>query len=169
MGCGNDDYHSVNQHAISYVCLFVKCCDYKLICFLSSTRLGSSLSPNGLHISAAKRGGYDVYSLGSGVVLHTFVHGLTLDGDICPSTFLPRGFAFCGATVDGTVTLWDIKVGDRLQAVQHLCASMPPMILCIDTYFPPAGATLCAVAVCFTVTTHPCSSPLSCMSSFVFS
>lgn len=72
-----------------------------------------------------------MYSLSSGIVLHTFVHGLTQDGDMHPSTFMPRGFAFCGATVDGTVTLWDIKVGDRLQAVQHLCTSMPPMFSCV--------------------------------------
>lgn len=84
-------------------------------------RLGSSLSPNKLHISTAKRGGYDVYSLNTGIVLQTFVHGLPLNIDTFPSTFLPRGFAFCGATVDGTVTLWDVKLGDPLQSVRHLC------------------------------------------------
>ncbi|KAH9058169.1 WD40-repeat-containing domain protein [Lactarius vividus] len=87
---------------------------------MPSPMLGSSLSPNGLHISVAKRGGYDLYSLESGIVLHTLAHGLPLDGNMYPSTFLPRGFAFCGATVDGTVTLWDVKEGDRLQSVQHL-------------------------------------------------
>ncbi|KAI9431591.1 hypothetical protein BJY52DRAFT_1232100 [Lactarius psammicola] len=112
-----------------------------------SPMLGSSLSPNGLHISAAKRGGYDLYSLDSGIVLHTFAHGLPHHSDVYPSTFLPRGFVFCGVTVDGTVTLWDVKVGDRLQSVQHLCASMPPMFPAIGTHPPEAGANLHAIAV----------------------
>ncbi|KAI9434626.1 WD40-repeat-containing domain protein [Lactarius indigo] len=114
---------------------------------MPSPMLGSSLSPNGLHISAAKRGGYDMYSLDSGIVLHTFAHGLPLDADVRPSTFLPRGVAFCGATVDGTVTLWDVKVGDRLQSVQHLRASMPSILPSIGAHPPEAGATLHAVAV----------------------
>ncbi|KAH9976086.1 hypothetical protein BJV77DRAFT_968153, partial [Russula vinacea] len=58
--------------------------------------------------------------LNTGIVLQTFVHGLPLNIDTFPSTFLPRGFAFCGATVDGTVTLWDVKLGDPLQSVRHL-------------------------------------------------
>ncbi|KAH9031997.1 hypothetical protein EDB85DRAFT_2145749 [Lactarius pseudohatsudake] len=114
---------------------------------MPSPMLGSSLSPNGLHISVAKRGGYDLYSLDSGIVLQTLAHGLPLDGDMHPSTFLPRGFAFCGTTVDGSVTLWDVKVGDRLQSVQHLRASMPPTFPFIGTHPPEAGATLHAVAV----------------------
>ena len=88
-----------------------------------SVRLGSSLSPNGLEISTTKRGGYDLYSLDTGIVLHTFAHDLplaVLDGDTYPSTFLPTGFVFCGATVDGTVTLWDVELGDRLQSLHHL-------------------------------------------------
>ncbi|SRR6266702_5434652 len=116
------------------------------------TRLGSSLSPNGLHISAAKRGRYDLYSLDSGIVLHTFAHGLPLDADVHPSTFLPRGFAFCGATIDGIVTLWDVKVGDQLQLVQHLRASVPPMFPSIGAHPPEVGATLHAVAVHFVAT-----------------
>lgn len=68
------------------------------------------------------RGGYDLYSLDSGILLHTFAHDLPeaiLDGDKYPSTFIPTDFVFCGATIDGTITLWDGKVGDRLQSVQH--------------------------------------------------
>jgi len=87
---------------------------------MPSPMLGSSLSPNGLHISIAKRGGYDLYSLDSGIVLHTYEHDLTPDSDKYPAAFLPRGLVFCGATVDGTVTLWDVKQGGRLQSVQHL-------------------------------------------------
>jgi WD40 repeat protein len=87
-----------------------------------SIRLGSCLSMNGLHISTTMRGGYDIYSLDSGMLLHTFAHDLPqaiLDGHYYPSTFLPNSFTFCGATVDATVTLWDVKVGDLLQSVRH--------------------------------------------------
>lgn len=95
-------------------------------CADSSTRLGSSLSPNGLQIAVTKRGGYDIYSLDSGVLLHSFAHDIPqamLDGDKYPSAFLPTDFVFCGATIDGTITLWDGNVGDRLQSVQHRCES----------------------------------------------
>lgn len=81
-------------------------------------------------------------------------HGLPLDGNMYPSTFLPRGFAFCGATVDGTVTLWDVKEGDRLQSVQHLRASMSLMFPFIGTHPSEAGATLHAVTVRFAATIH---------------
>ncbi|KAH8996084.1 WD40-repeat-containing domain protein [Lactarius hatsudake] len=66
-------------------------------------------------------GGYDLYSLDSGIVAHTYSHGLpSINNDKYPATFLPRGIAFCAVTADGTVTLWDVKQGDRLQSVQHL-------------------------------------------------
>jgi len=68
---------------------------------------------------------------------------------VYPSTFLSRGFAFCGATVDGTVTLWDVKLGDRLQSVQHLRASMPLVFPFVGAHLPEVGATLHAVAVRF--------------------
>ncbi|KAH9168279.1 WD40-repeat-containing domain protein [Lactarius sanguifluus] len=87
---------------------------------MPSPIFGSSLSPNGLLISTAKLGGYDLYSLDSGIVAHTYSHGLPSINDKYPATFLPRGIAFCAATADGTVTLWDVKQGDRLQSVQHL-------------------------------------------------
>jgi hypothetical protein len=92
--------------------------------------------------------------LNSGIVLHTFVHGLPLGVDAYPSTFLPGGFAFCGATVDGTVTFWDVKAGDPLQSVQHLRASMSPVFSCIIAYLSQAHATIHTVAVCFFTTTH---------------
>jgi WD40 repeat protein len=118
---------------------------------LISIRLGSSLSPNGLQISIAKCGGYDLYSLDSGIVLHTYEHGLTPDTDKYPTTFLPRGFVFCGATADGTVTLWDVKQGGRLQSVQHLRASILFIFLYFDSHLPQAGVTIHALAVCSTV------------------
>jgi WD40 repeat protein len=98
-----------------------------------STRLASSLSPNGNQITAAKHGGYDLYSLESGIVLHTFSHGLHAGVDKYPTSFLPGGFAFCGATTDGTVTIWDVKEGDQLQSVQHLCAFLFSMFTCRDS------------------------------------
>ena len=71
-----------------------------------------------------------MYGLESGDILQAFVHGLPLDGDVHPSpcTFLPMGFAFCGASVDGKVTIWDIKLGDKLQSVRHSRASVPPIL-----------------------------------------
>ena len=65
-----------------------------------------------------------MYSLDTGIVLHTFAHGLHVGIDKYPTAFLPGGFAFFGATIDGTVTIWGVKEGDRLQLVQHLCASI---------------------------------------------
>lgn len=62
--------------------------------------------------------------------------------------FLPRGFAFCGATTDGTVTIWDIKEGDRLQSVQHLCVSILSTFHYHNPDLPQAGTTLHALAVC---------------------
>ncbi|KAN0131765.1 WD40-repeat-containing domain protein [Lactarius tabidus] len=59
--------------------------------------------------------------------------------DKFPTTFFPRGIAFCAATADGNVTLWDVEQGDRLQSVQHL-----------------PGATIHAIAVCFTPTVLFC-------------
>ena len=52
-----------------------------------------------------------------------YTHGLSASNDKYPSTFLPKGFTFCAVTVDGTITLWNVKQGDRLQSVQHLCLS----------------------------------------------
>jgi hypothetical protein len=89
---------------------------------VTEIRLASCLSPNGHHISTAKHGGYDLYSLDTGIVLHTFAHGLHAGIGKYPTAFLPGGFAFCGATIDGTVTIWGLKEGDRLQSVQHICA-----------------------------------------------
>jgi hypothetical protein len=116
------------------ICLLSCACPLKLktrhdlaLIYFISVRLGSSLSQNGLHISATKRGGYDLYSLDTGIVLHTFAHDLPLailDGGKYPSTFLLEGFGFCGATVDGAVTLWDASAGHRLQSVQHSRESM---------------------------------------------
>lgn len=162
MGCREDGRHPVNQHAVSHVhiCSRSDTIERRFTSPLS-TRLGSSLSPNGLHISAAKRGGYDLYSLDSGIVLHTFVHGLPLDGDVYPGIFLPRGFAFCGATVDGTVTLWDVGRGDRLQSVQHLRASMTHSFPWIGAHLRQAGATLHAVAVCLVLLAYAPACPLS--------
>lgn len=94
--------------------------------------LGSSLSPNGLLISTAKLGGYDLYNLDSGIVVHTYTHGFPASNGKFPTTFFPRGIAFCAATADGTVTLWNVEQGDRLQSVQHL-----------------PGATIQAIAVHF--------------------
>jgi len=74
----------------------------------------------------AKYGGYDLYSLDTGIILHTFAHGLHAGIDKYPTAFLPGGFTFCGATSDGTVTIWGVKEGDQLQSVQHLCASRFP-------------------------------------------
>jgi hypothetical protein len=103
-----------------------------------------------------------LYSLDTGIVLHTFAHDLSLDvldGDKYPSTFLPRGFAFCGATVDGTVTLWDVKVGDRLQSVQHCRESMSSIFTCVDSHLLQAGATLHSIAVRLIANSPPCPFP----------
>lgn len=100
--------------------------DLALIYFIS-IRLGSSLSPSGLHISTTKRGGYELCSLDTGIVLHKFAHNLPsaiLDGDKYPSTFLLEGSAFCGATANGEVTLWDVRVGYRALSIQHFRESM---------------------------------------------
>jgi WD40 repeat protein len=70
-------------------------------------------------MSTAKCGGYDLYNLHTGIVLHTYEHGFPPDIDKHPAIFLPRGFVLCGATADGTVTLWDVNQGDRLQSVRH--------------------------------------------------
>ncbi|KAH9037773.1 hypothetical protein EDB84DRAFT_1560523 [Lactarius hengduanensis] len=123
---------------------------------MPSPIFGSSLSPNGLLISTAKLGGYDLYSLDSGIVAHTYSHGLPSINDKYPATFLPRGIAFCAATADGTVTLWDATQGDRLQSVQHIRASSFVSMLSrhasqFNTHFPQAGVTIHAIAVRLTV------------------
>ena len=95
--------------------------DAKLMHFIS-VRLRSSLLLNGLEISTTKHGGYKLYSLNTSIVLHTFVHDFPLDvhdGDTYPSTFLPMGFIFCGATIDGTVILWYVELGNWLQSLHH--------------------------------------------------
>jgi hypothetical protein len=76
-----------------------------------------------------------MYCLNSGIVLHTFAHGLPFDTDAYPSAFLSRGFAFFGATADGTVTLWDVNAGDVLQSVQHLRASMPSLLTSVLIFY----------------------------------
>lgn len=78
-----------------------------------------------------------MYGLDSGNILQTFVHGLPLDGDVHPTpcTFLPTGFAFCGATVDGKVTIWDVKLGDKLQSVRHPRTSVQPLLLALVLIF----------------------------------
>ena len=80
-----------------------------------------------------------MYSLDTGIVLHTFAHGLHAGVDNFkykyPTAFLPGGFVFCGATIDGTVTFWGVKEGDRLQSVQHPCAFRFFMFLAIILIF----------------------------------
>jgi WD40 repeat protein len=110
-------------------------------------RLASTLSPNGRQICVAKHGGYDLYNLDSGIVLHTFAHGLHPGVDKYPATFLPGGFVFCGATNDGTVTIWDSKEGDRLQSVQHLRAFILSTFYCHNPDPSQAGVTLHTLAV----------------------
>ncbi|KAH9010834.1 WD40-repeat-containing domain protein [Lactarius hengduanensis] len=90
--------------------------------------------------------------LDSGIVAHTYSHGLPSINDKYPATFLPRGIAFCAATADGTVTLWDATQGDRLQSVQHIRASSFVSMLSrhasqFNTHFPQAGVTIHAIAV----------------------
>ena len=123
----------------SFVCLLRCACPLKLktrhdlaLIYFISIRLGSSLAPNGLHISVTKRGGYDLCRLDTGMILHTFAHDLPLailDGDKYPSTFLLEGSAFCGATVDGEVTLWDVEVGNRVLGIRHLRESTSSAML----------------------------------------
>ena len=96
-----------------------------------------------------------MYSLDTGIVLHTFAHGLDLGIDKYPTAFILGGFAFCGATIDRTVTIWGVKEGDQLQAVQHLRTSKFSMSPYYNPDFPQVGAILHTLAVCST----PASSP----------
>lgn len=154
MGHRDDGCCAVNQYAFSYVRLQVSCWEERLV-YLIKIRLASCLSPNGHHISTAKHGGYDLYSLDTGIVLHTFAHGLHSGIDKYPTAFIPGGFAFCGATIGGTATIWGVKEGDRLQSVQHLRMSKCSMSPCYNPDFPQAGMTLHALAVCSTPTSPP--------------
>jgi WD40 repeat protein len=83
--------------------------------------------------------------------LHTYEHGLPLDVDKYPTTFLVSGFVFCGATLDGTVTLWDVKQGDRLQSVRHHRDRVLLLLIlsCTDSHLPQAGIIIHALAVRF--------------------
>lgn len=78
-----------------------------------------------------------MYSLDSGLPIHKFVHGLPQDCDVYPQVciFLPTGFAFCGATMDGKVTFWDVKQGDELQSVSHPHVSIHPCLLALVLIF----------------------------------
>jgi len=96
-----------------------------------------------------------LYSLDTGIVIHTFAHGLHVGIDKYPTAFLPGGFAFFGATIDGTVTIWGVKEGDRLQLVQHLCASILNFHVRYNLKFPQAGVTLQTLAVRSTPTSLP--------------
>lgn len=154
----------------SFVCFLPCACPLKpkmrrltLIYFIS-IRLGSSLSPNGLYISATKRGGYELWSLDSGMILHKYTHNLPpaiLDGGKCPSTCLLGGAAFCGTTVDGEVTLWEVETGNRVLSLQHLREFMSCAMLCVGSQLCmlTAGATLHAIAVRFPITFPVPTSP----------
>ena len=144
MGCRDNGRCAVNQCAFSFVRILLR---KKNQVYLTEIRLSSCLSPNGHHISTAKHGGYDLYNLDTGIVLHTFAHDLHVGIDKYPTTFLPGGFAFCGATIDGTVTIWGVKDGDQLQSVQHLCASRLSRLFCNNPDFPQAGVTVHTLAV----------------------
>lgn len=160
LGCGmSRQWPLCSQSIYLLLCTSHRHC-YEHPVYLTKIRLASCLSPDGRHISTAKRGGYDLYSLDTGIVLHTFGHGLHAGIDKYPTAFLPGGFVFCGATSGGTITLWGVKEGDRLQSVQHPCASKCSMSACRNPDFPQVGVPLHTLAVCSRIHISPYSQDL---------